>query len=132
MDNILFWNARGAAGENFRSSIYDLVKMHNVDMLIICEPKIQFTNAKKFLLDIGFTDFEISEAAGFAGGIWLLWNKNKVLVEHVDVNFQSVSVKVTASESSPYLLSAIYASPCCHIPEPIPVPKRAVIAVILS
>nr|XP_011470317.1 PREDICTED: uncharacterized protein LOC105353179 [Fragaria vesca subsp. vesca] len=112
MDHILFWNARGAGSEKFRSAVHDLVKMNNVDILFICEPRIQFMGAKKCLLSLGFTDFEVREAAGFSGGIWLLWNKNKVTVEFVDSTFQSISVKVSWLGSSPWLLSGIYASPC--------------------
>ena len=111
MDNILFWNARGAAGDSFKSTIQDLVKMHKVDMLIICEPRIQFERNKKFLLSLGYTDFEVSEAAGFSGGLWLLWNRNKISVEPIHANFQSITVKVTIGSDS-WLLSSVYASPC--------------------
>ena len=112
MDNIIFWNARGAGGDKFRSAVQDLVKMHKIDILIICEPRVQFASNKNYLLSLGFTDFEVSEAAGFAGGLWLLWNKNKISVDHVHANFQSVTVKVSVPGSAPWLLSAIYASPC--------------------
>ncbi|KAL6134809.1 hypothetical protein ACLB2K_067037 [Fragaria x ananassa] len=67
--------------------------------------------AKKCLLSLGFTDFEVREAAGFSGGIWLLWNKNKVTVEFVDSTFQSISVNVSWLGSSPWLLSGIDSLP---------------------
>ncbi|KAL6199614.1 hypothetical protein ACLB2K_029398 [Fragaria x ananassa] len=111
MDRILFWNSRSASSDKFRSSIQELVKMNNVDILFICEPRIQFEGAKKFLLSLGFTDFVGREANGFSGGIWLLWNKNKVDIDIVDSNFQSISVKVSWIGSSPWLLTGVYASP---------------------
>lgn len=40
MVKILFRNARGASGEKFRSAIVDLVKIHNVDILAVCEPRV--------------------------------------------------------------------------------------------
>ena len=101
MDHILFWNARGAGSDKFRSAVHDLVKMNSVDILIICEPKVQFKSAKNCLLSLGFTDYEVREAAGFSGGIWLLWNKNRVTVDFVDANFQSISVKVSWNNSTP-------------------------------
>ena len=112
MDRILFWNSRSVGSDKFRSSIQDLVKMNNVDILFICEPRIQFEGAKKFLLSLGFTDFVVREANGFSGGIWLLWNKNKVDIDIVGSNFQSISVKVSWIGSSPWLLTGVYASPC--------------------
>ncbi|XP_024190144.1 uncharacterized protein LOC112194121 [Rosa chinensis] len=97
MDKILFWNTRGAGGDDFSSVIVDLVKMHDVDLLIICEPRIQFSKAKRHLLSIGFTDFVVEEATGFSGAIWILWNKNKVQLQKIDSNSQSITVKVSGN-----------------------------------
>ncbi|XP_050379671.1 uncharacterized protein LOC126797023 [Argentina anserina] len=111
MDHIFFWNAQGAGGEKFRSSIQDLVKMNKVDLLIVCEPRIQFSSAKKCLLSLGFTDFEAMEANGSSGGIWFLWNRNKITINIFDPNFQSISVKISWNGSHTWLLMGIYASP---------------------
>lgn len=112
MDNILFWNARGAGNDKFKYTVKDLVKMHSLDILIICEPKVQFKNSKKYLLHLGFTDYEVMEARGFSGGIWLLWNNSKVKVDYVDSNAQSISVKVTGDNGHSWLLSGVYGSTC--------------------
>lgn len=76
MVKILFWNARGAGGEKFRSAIIDLVKIHNVDILAVCEPRGQFYKASDTLLKLGFIHYHIIEVSGFSGGIWLFWNCN--------------------------------------------------------
>ncbi|XP_024178585.1 uncharacterized protein LOC112184553 [Rosa chinensis] len=112
MDKILFWNTRGVGGGDFRSVIVDLVKMHDVDLLIICEPRIQFSKAKRHLLSIGFTDFVVEESTGFSGGIWILWNKNKVQLQKIDSNSQSITVKVSGNGIGDWLLTGLYASPC--------------------
>ncbi|XP_061999129.1 uncharacterized protein LOC133716433 [Rosa rugosa] len=112
MDNIIFWNARGAGSDKFSSAIQDLVKMHKVDVLIICEPRVQFAKAKKLLLNLGFSDFEIMESEGFSGGIWMLWNKVRVDIDVIDSTFQSITVKVCGVGNQHWLLSGIYASPC--------------------
>ncbi|KAK9938788.1 hypothetical protein M0R45_015509 [Rubus argutus] len=51
------------------------------------------------------------EATGFSGGIWLLWNENKVHVDFVDSNVQSITVKIALPGKPTWLFSAIYASP---------------------
>ncbi|XP_062014087.1 uncharacterized protein LOC133730526 [Rosa rugosa] len=111
MFKVLFWNAKGAGSENFRSAIADLVNLHSIDILAICEPRVQFSRAKDTLRKLGFSDFRIVEAEGFFGGIWLLWNSLKVHVDFIDKNFQSVSVKVTLPGKPTWMLTVIYASP---------------------
>lgn len=69
MDNILFWNARGAGSGDFRSAISDLVKMNYIDFLFICEPKVKFAKFEKHCKNLGFNEFEIIEANGFSGGL---------------------------------------------------------------
>lgn len=95
MDNILFWNARGAGGDDFRSAISDLVRMNNIDFLIICEPRVQFSKAKRHLLQQGFNDFEVVEAAGFSGGIWMVWKNTSFKVDVVDSVPQAITVKIS-------------------------------------
>lgn len=111
MLKILFWNPRGAGSDDFRSAVYDLVKINHVDVLAICEPRVQFSQAKKSLLDLGFTDFKIIEARGFSGGLWLLWDKNKVGLDYMDSSSQSISMKVQLSGKPSWLLTVLYASP---------------------
>ncbi|XP_024195607.1 uncharacterized protein LOC112198715 [Rosa chinensis] len=111
MFKVLFRNARGTGSDNFRSVIADLVKLHSVDILAICEPKVQFSRASITLKNLGFTDSRIVEAEGFSGGLWLLWNKNKTQVDFIDDNFQSISVKITLPGKPAWMLTVVYASP---------------------
>ncbi|XP_024178006.1 uncharacterized protein LOC112183925 [Rosa chinensis] len=97
--------------DNFRSVIADLVKLHSIDILAICEPKVQFSRASIALKNLGFTDSRIVEAEGFSGGLWLLWNKNKTQVDFIDDNFQSISVKITLPGKPTWMLTVVYASP---------------------
>lgn len=111
MLKVLFWNARGVGNENFRYAISDLVKMHAVDILAICEPKVQFNKAWNALKAIGFSDYRVVEARGFSGGLWILWNKNNIHVDFIAENFQSISVKVSMTGKPDWTLSVVYASP---------------------
>ncbi|XP_062006021.1 uncharacterized protein LOC133723219 [Rosa rugosa] len=111
MFKTLFWNARGAGSENFRSAIADLVKIHSVDVLAICEPRVQFSKACASLRLLGFSDSRVVEADGFSGGLWLLWNSSRIKIDFIDENFQSIFVKVTLPGKPSWMLTVVYASP---------------------
>ncbi|XP_061993650.1 uncharacterized protein LOC133711562 [Rosa rugosa] len=89
----------------------DLVKINSIDVLALCEPRVQFHKARDSLRKLGFSDFRVVEAAGFSGGIWLLWNSSRTQIEFIDDNFQLIYVKVTLPGNSPWMLTVIYASP---------------------
>lgn len=81
MFKVMCWNVRGAGSKKFNDFISDLIKMNHLDVIVICEPKVPFCKKQhKFFTSLGFPDAEISEARGFSGGIWLLWDKNKIHV----------------------------------------------------
>lgn len=111
MDNILFWNARGAGSNSFRSATLDLVKMNSVDFLFICEPKVQFSMFKKHLKNLGFNDSKIVEANGFSGGLWAMWNNNKSNIVVYDATARSISLQISCNGLS-WIMTCLYASPC--------------------
>lgn len=111
MVKILFWNACGASGEKFRSAIVDLVKIHNVDILAVCEPRGEFCKASDTLLKLGFIDYHIIEVSGFSGGIWQFWNCNNLSVNFVDALHQAISIKITLPGGHAWMLTTLYASP---------------------
>lgn len=112
MDNILFWNARGAGSNAFKAAIKDLVKTNFIDFLFICEPKVQFSkDVEKHFQKLGFNDSKVVAANGFSGGLWAMWNNSRVQISVVDYTTQSISLKVSSS-SRIWILTCIYASPC--------------------
>ena len=61
---------------------------------------------------LGFNSVCQSEAVGFCGGIWLLWNSGEVSLDVLMVTDQAIHASVQVSPSKPHwLLSAVYASP---------------------
>ncbi|XP_024190262.1 uncharacterized protein LOC112194247 [Rosa chinensis] len=111
MSKAIFWNARGAGSDKFRSDVSDLIQIHKVDIIAICEPRVQFSKAEKCFEKLGFSDHKIMEATGFSGGIWLLWDKSKLSVDVIDVHFQAITAKINLPGASTWILSIIYASP---------------------
>lgn len=115
MIKAIFWNARGAGNDRFKAAVADMVKLNKIDILAICEPKVQFCKASDTLMQLGFTDYKIIEANGFSGVLWLLWNNNKFTVDVLDAAFQAISLKVTIPGLATWILTVLYASPNCSL-----------------
>lgn len=73
----------------------DMISTYHIDMLFICEPRISGQRALKVIQTLGFKCFGVVDVIGFSGGLWLLWNDNKVTVEIVGTSDQSISACVS-------------------------------------
>lgn len=65
---------RGAGARSFPTLIRDFCFRHRLDFLIVLEPRISGPVADTVIRRIGLEFHLRSEAIGFSGGIWLLWN----------------------------------------------------------
>ncbi|BBH05413.1 zinc ion-binding protein, partial [Prunus dulcis] len=75
-------------------AMQDLKYRHKLDMLVILEPRISSSKAWKVISQLGFPKAEISDAVGFSGGIWLLWDDAKFNLRVIHCMDQAVSVCV--------------------------------------
>ena len=110
--NIILWNCRGALNPHFQRTVADLVNRHSPAVLIITETRIGGDRAKEITSRLPFDGVIIADTIGFAGGIWLLWNSDRVDVAQLACTEQEIhaTVKVRSSNLS-WLISSIYASP---------------------
>lgn len=58
-----------------------------------------------------FDSFAVSEARGFAGGIWVLWNAGQYDIELIGTDDQALHLVVQGNGRFRWLLTVIYASP---------------------
>ncbi|XP_020420289.1 uncharacterized protein LOC109949309 [Prunus persica] len=107
-----FNDGGGAASTKFKTNMMDLIHSHHMDILFICEPHISGGKATSIAQSLGFSNFEILDATGFSGGLWLLWDATKVHVDILGTSDQSISASVAWPGQSPWLFIAVYASPC--------------------
>lgn len=110
--NIIAWNNRGALKPNFQSHVRELVCVHDPAIFVVMETRLGGARAKD-ITDRLLSDGVIhTETIGFASGLWLLWNSDKVEVSLLAKIEQEihVTIKVRSSNLS-WLFSAIYASP---------------------
>lgn len=84
--DIVCWNVRGAASTKFKNNMLELIRLHCMDLLFICEPRISGEKALAVVKSLGFPCYGIVDSIGFVGGMWLLWDANKIHVEIVGIS----------------------------------------------
>jgi endonuclease/exonuclease/phosphatase family metal-dependent hydrolase len=75
-----------------------------------CSGNIAVNTIKK----LGFKFYLVSEARGFSGGIWLMWNRLDINVHLIKTDFHFLHVQVSEQSMDPWLLTVVYASPRDH------------------
>lgn len=108
---IIAWNCRGAGSRIALRHLILLVRTQNPDILILEETRVSSRYIDQITAQTRFTASIVSEAYGFSGGIWILWDKDQVDLDLIELDEQIISVVVCSPHQRPWLLSAIYASP---------------------
>ncbi|KAK3230979.1 hypothetical protein Dsin_002860 [Dipteronia sinensis] len=108
---ICVWNVRGAGKQLFSTNIVDLRRLYQFDILAIFEPRISGSKASSVIRNIGFSNSFVVDAAGFSGGIWLLWNNSQVKLQIIASSRQCITALVEEN-SFVWVLTVVYANPC--------------------
>ena len=110
--NILMWNCRGALNADFKRRIFEMVVNHHPAIMVITKTRVSGKRAKRIAEGLPFDGFYATDTIGYAGGLWLFWNKDKAEVFILSATKQEIhaSMKVCNSNTS-WLISSIYASP---------------------
>ena len=112
--NIIVWNCRGALKPNFQSYVRELVRNHNPGIMVVMETRVRRDKAKEITDRLPFDGAIHTETMGFAGGIWLLWNSDRVEVVRLTNMEQEVHVEVKVLPTNlSWIFTAVYASPRC-------------------
>lgn len=82
---ILIWNCRGAECPTFRRDFADLFRSHRLEIAIIMETRISGFRAEEVNSSLGFDNVSRSDAVGFRGGIWILWNEHNTALDILSV-----------------------------------------------
>lgn len=80
------------------------------DLVIVQETRCSGSKAIKLIKKMGFINHILSEAKGYSGGIWLLWNKVDLNIQAISIHDQFVHVEVKFAQEASWFLTAIYAS----------------------
>ena len=92
--NVIVWNCRGTLKTNFQRHVNELVRIHNPVILVVMETRVGGDKVKEIIDRLPFDDAILAETIGYAGGIWLLWNSNRVAVMQLASTEQEIHVEV--------------------------------------
>ena len=110
--NIIAWNCRGALKPSFQDHINELAHRYDPTILVVMETKVGGVRAKEITDRLPFDGAIHTETIGYAGGLWLLWNADRVEVEALARTEQEIHIEVKVQSSNlSWIFSAIYASP---------------------
>ncbi|KAI9117474.1 hypothetical protein K1719_011640 [Acacia pycnantha] len=103
-------DARGATGKGFAVVLRDMKHWYKLDVVVILEPRISGNLASSVIKNWGFQYSVKKEAEGFPGGIWILWSREDLAVDVIEIEDRFIHCRLGVNNKS-MLFSAIYASP---------------------
>lgn len=92
-------------------SIKELKHAYKPTVLFILEPRIGGAEAEKVCVEIGMKEWVCSEARGFSGGIWVLWNSDDISIHVLLTQRHFIHMLVKQTNGRSWEMTAIYASP---------------------
>lgn len=117
MNKVLVWNCRGLGSKKTISYLCDMIKYHKIPLVAPLETRVPSSQAQDILAKTLLTKIKAVEAAGYAGGIWLLWDSTEVNVEVISHHDQILNSLITSGNGQKWFLSIVYTSPKPHIRE---------------
>ena len=110
--NVIVWNCRGALKPNFQRHVRELARAHNPSIFVVMETRVGGDRAREIIDCLSFDGAILAEMIGYTGGIWLLWNSNRVVVEQLVSTEREIHVEVKVLPSNiSWIFSAVYVSP---------------------
>ena len=110
--NLVIWNCRGALKPSFQNHVRDLVALHDPAIFAVMETHIGGDRANDITDRLPFQGAILTDTIGFAGGLWLLWDTNRVEIPNLASIEQEIHVLVKVKSSNlSWFFTAIYASP---------------------
>lgn len=106
--NILAWNARGVVSHDFRRVFRKLVAKYKPNIILLTETRVGGLKAQRAIFSLGFPTWYIVEPMGYAGGMWLLWDEDKIKLTIHGYTFQEIHTTTKISQLPTLFLSFIY------------------------
>lgn len=108
--NIFVWNCKGAGSRCFARHFAHYVRKFSPSIVILFETRVPSTFINHILSATYLSSFTVSEATGYAGGIWIMWDPTVVQIDIVSVDDQIVNMVVKSNHNPWWFLLTIYVS----------------------
>lgn len=110
--NILMWNCRRAGRQAFLTDFTELTRTSKPTIAIILDTRHTEMDSIPIIASLGYDSRLIVPSRGYAGGLWMLWNKHDASIIAQASTPHAIHVIISlAIEPKPWMMSAIYASP---------------------
>ena len=76
--NVIILNCRGALKPSFKIHVGELVQSYNPAILVVIETRVGGDRAREITDSLPFDGAFHTETIGYVGGLWVLWNADKV------------------------------------------------------
>ena len=98
--NLVIWNCRGALKPSFQNHVRDLVALHDPAIFAVMETHVGGDRAKDITDRLPFQGAIHTDTIGFAGGLWLLWDTDRVEITNLASAEQEIHVLVKELSSN--------------------------------
>ena len=78
--NVIIWNCTGALKPTFQGHVRELIRNHNLAILILMETKVGGEGAREISDHLPFDGGIHTDTIEYVGGLWMLWNLDRVEV----------------------------------------------------
>lgn len=78
--SVVYWNARGILRPSFKTNFRHIMTYHNPDTAVLVETWVSREHTGAIVNSLPLTSWYLVEMIGFAGGILLLWNPERVTI----------------------------------------------------
>lgn len=110
-EKIFCWNCRDARSIEFLREMKEFGKIHRSAIIILVEPKISESTADDVCKKLGQSCWVQSDADGFSGGIWCLWDEDEMVVELRYAHTYFLHLAVASAGGKRWEVTAVYAPP---------------------
>ncbi|KAI9102310.1 hypothetical protein K1719_023512 [Acacia pycnantha] len=111
MNNIMFWNCRGACGSNLYENVRLVCGNFFPSVIILAETKCDEEARFSCLSSLGYDGRSFSPSVGRSGGMVVVWRSDRITVSVLQVDRQFIHLCCTNRIGVTFLLTAIYALP---------------------
>ena len=116
---IISWNVQGAKKANVHEEVKFLQRTHKPDILFLIETKTNTRNTMQILPRMGFEHYDFISPVNHSGGIWVLWNNNRIHASVLHKDSRGVHMLVhDLSNLTNCVISGVYGPAQCREKEP--------------
>lgn len=110
-NSVFVWNCRGAASQVFYRFLKQYLDIHNPDIVVILETRVDPARLQRTLGLLGFDGYDFCNVQGYAGGIRVAWKRHNIRIDVLRKEFQFMHLQVISQGRHRWFFTPVYASP---------------------